>query len=189
MSKVLKCPICGYGNHFVIPFLDTNLDKSVKRRYLIEHTITLSQYSDASIGINKYDSYITAHVCKKCGHIELYAEKLLKEIASGKERLNEMIGIRKKELPSLKKEINALESKLKQIDENLSTIEKSLIDENITIKRHKELEEEYKHLQQDKYSAKSKIDSVKNKLTPIESEIAKLNSKLSKISEEKPSDC
>ena len=187
MIKIFKCPICGCEEHYEFPFIRTVLHEDNNLRSFIKHRIELGAYSDASISVNEFESNISAYLCKECDHVDFFAEGMLNDIQKDKERLKGLIDKQETLISPLMKQEKPLQAKIAKLDEQIADAAKLLKDENITIKKHKELREESTKMAVEKHKLEDELRSIQRKIEPHRAEIMDLKNQLSKVEQEKPS--
>ena len=187
MEFKYKCPICGCEECYILKSSGSNgksthlregcpLSIEFSPRNLIDFDIEI--FGDAYIRNLVHNVNATVCLCKKCGHVDLFASQMLREIE------NDLKTLSKLEEKTLK-EIKLLDGKLKNYNDNVENFEnrlselKHLIkDENKTIKEHNNFVQEEKIIREDL----AKLN--RSTITPRK-RLEELNKKLEMLTEQK----
>ena len=104
MSKSFKCPICGCTEHYEIGSVGSKLEQWLgsgysddprriivtEQRALLDHEFSISGDASGSCSLN---ANFEAYLCKKCGHVQLFAEDMLRAIKFDEERAKYWLGV------------------------------------------------------------------------------------------------
>ena len=177
MPKLYKCPICGCTEYYEIDSISRQSirnfgnnhqnERKTSPRSLIEYQLSLE---DAYIREETFNFNAAVCLCKKCGHIDLFNEHLLSDIKKEEAELNISIKEKKKELSLLLNKRDELTKWLSFATSRIEEISKLLVDQDITIRKHNELEEEN--------------ETIHNKMSLIEAEKQELLIQIQKADDE-----
>lgn len=149
--KDYKCPICGCTEHYQVPFVkelhgggDYGYSYSVSKTLMFNKhkNNVVETYRGIICGECSDGKYTTTYLCKGCGHVDLFAEALLKKIKADDATYTEEVEKLSEEVSELTKKVEQLrkeEEKLLTRCEELGQLIKS---EDITIRQQKEYKEE-----------------------------------------------
>lgn len=136
MSKTYKCPICGETEHFPVESFSGSWHGGNRETSLFE-----------GVGLEGHIlANYSAYVCKNCGHVDFFAPSIAAKLSVAKSERDTRIRQAEEALERAKAERqNALAPLLEEeerLKKRLLEIAPLLSSDEITIKRHHELEEE-----------------------------------------------
>ena len=193
MSKSFKCPICGCTEHYEIGSVGSKLEQWLgsgysddprriivtEQRALLDHEFSISGDASGSCSLN---ANFEAYLCKKCGHVQLFAEDMLRAIKFDEERLSSEIAAKQKEVKELNDKAASLDSEKAKIEKRLNELNSLLKSEDITVKQQKEFTLEKEEAQKRLRDIEKENKLISPNLEKALAELEKLKDRLDNVS-------
>ena len=163
-----KCPICGNNEYVEADILSTGVGceetvfekkygnlyerkvyHSFPARGLVNYSCSVSASDGISTTVNLvFNNNCSTKICTKCGFVSLHAlavaEGIIQDTALLKQKEEDLL----KERESIVSEIESLKAELGSLPKKEVEISEQIQDENITIKKQKELQTELEGIKQ-----------------------------------------
>ncbi len=156
--KKFKCPICGNEIHLQLTPVSRD-DKLVPGSYVMDThpENTNTNYSSMLVygswyrgecleGNTKVEANFDAFACSKCGHVSLFASKLISSIAGQFKTLNEQKEELTREIETLQGDLAHLKEKIDPMEKRAKEVIKLLKSDEITVRQQRELKKELESL-------------------------------------------
>ena len=175
-EKKFKCPICGCNEHYLVG----SVGSSKEERALLEYHLSTGTQTYVEFSLK---GSFKPYICKKCGHVELFAEEMLKSIQDDKLNFFKLVNEAKGKIKEKRDNIESLTKEKEKLESRLIELNKFLDSEDITVKQQKEYLEEKKSIEErlDLTVGKS-IRLLSRELEPLEKELKDLEERLENVS-------
>lgn len=143
--KEFKCPLCGGLEHYRVPFV------SGREIDYMGHTkeinggdpISILKFGfgvsgDASGNFFLKEDCADTYVCAECGHVDLFAKKIVNVLSVKKQQLEEAIIDAESRIAELEERKMNLEETLASYSSKIDSLSKLVKSEDITIRQQKE---------------------------------------------------
>ena len=169
MPKKFKCPICGCTEHY-------NIDSIGSKSFsLISYSNDL--HGDVYGGIDISGNFET-YICKECGHVQMFSEKLLKQLEKHNKGVDDEIKKLSNDLKIIKSKIDENQKQLLPMQKRIDELVELLKSEDITIKQQKEYKSEL-----DKLSSENSVRRLNREIKYLNIDLEKKEKELQDLKE------